>query len=79
MIKNFLYPKGHQNPISGLKVTAIFLKGCILHIGGASSGRVCPYSLRSRLVCKQADVPEGELEVVNPTTIAELCEFLETI
>ena len=38
MIENFLNPKGHQNPISGSKVTAILLKGCILPIGGASAG-----------------------------------------
>ena len=30
-----------------------------------------------RLLCKQADVPEGELGVVNLTTVAERCEFLE--
>ena len=50
VIKNFLNPKGHQNPISGSKVTAILLKGWILSIGGSSSGRVCACSLRSRLV-----------------------------
>ena len=38
MIKNFLNPQGHQNPISGSKVTAILLKGWILPIGEASSG-----------------------------------------
>ena len=38
MIKNFLNPEGHQNPISGSKVTAILLKGWILPIGGASAG-----------------------------------------
>ena len=38
VIKNFLNPEGHQNPISGSKVTAILLKGWILPIGGASSG-----------------------------------------
>ena len=38
VIKNFLNPEGHQNPISGLKVTAILLKRRILSIGGASSG-----------------------------------------
>ena len=27
MIKNILNPKGHQNPFSGSKVTAILLKG----------------------------------------------------
>ena len=30
MIKDFLNPKGHQNPISGSKVTVILLKGWIL-------------------------------------------------
>ena len=34
-IKNFLNPKGHQNRITGSKVTAILLKGWILPIGGA--------------------------------------------
>ena len=37
MIKNFLNPEGHQNPISGSKVTAILLKVWILPIGGASA------------------------------------------
>ena len=35
MIKNFLDPKGHQNPKNGSKVTAILLHGQILPIGGA--------------------------------------------
>ena len=38
MVINFLNSEGHQNTISGLKVTAILLKGWILPIGGASSG-----------------------------------------
>ena len=38
MIKNFLNLKGHQNAISGSKVTAILLKVWILHTGGASAG-----------------------------------------
>ena len=50
MIKNFLNPEGHQNPISDSRVTAILLKRWILPIGGASLGRVCACSLRSRLV-----------------------------
>ena len=50
VIKNFLNPKGHQHPISGLKVMAILLKGWILPIGGVASGRVCACSLCSRLV-----------------------------
>ena len=38
MIKNFLNPEAHQNPINGSKVTAILLKGWISPIGGASAG-----------------------------------------
>ena len=38
VIKNFLNPEGHQNPISGLKGTAILLKGWIFPIAGASPG-----------------------------------------
>ena len=34
VIKNSRNPKGHQNPISGSKVTAILLKQWILPIGG---------------------------------------------
>ena len=37
MIKTFLNPEGHQNPINGSKVTAILLKGWILPVGGASA------------------------------------------
>ena len=50
MIKNFLNPEGHQNPVISSKVTAILQKGWILPIGRAASGRVCACSLRSRLV-----------------------------
>ena len=42
VIKNFLNPKGHQNPISGSKVTAL--------------GRVCACRLRSRLVCSYSHI-----------------------
>ena len=38
MIKNFLNPEGHQNSISGSKVTAILQKGWIWPIGEASVG-----------------------------------------
>ena len=38
VIKNFRNPEGHQNSISGSKVTAILLKGLILPIGEASAG-----------------------------------------
>ena len=47
VIKNFINPEGHQNPISGSKVT---VKGWFLPIGGMASGRVCVCSLRSRLI-----------------------------
>ena len=39
MIKNFLNPEGHQNPISGSKVKAILLEGLIWPIGEASAGQ----------------------------------------
>ena len=42
--------EGHQNRCIGSKVTALLLKGCILPTGGASSGRFCACSLRSRIV-----------------------------
>ena len=45
-----LNPEGHQNRITGSKVTAILVKGYILPIGGVALGRVCACSLRSRLV-----------------------------
>ena len=35
VIKKFLNPEGHHNPINGSKVTAILLKGWILPIDGA--------------------------------------------
>ena len=38
VIKNFLNPEGHHNPISGSKITVILLKRWILLIGGASAG-----------------------------------------
>ena len=37
VIKNFLNPKDHQNPITGSKVLAILLKGWISPLGGASA------------------------------------------
>ena len=60
MIKNFLNTEGHQNPNSGSKVTVILLKGWILPIGGASLGRVCTCSLRSRLVYVLKNLKEEE-------------------
>ena len=38
VIKNFLNPEWHQNPISGSKVKTILLKGRIWPIRGASAG-----------------------------------------
>ena len=42
--------EGHQNHVTGSRVTAIFLNGWTLSIGEAALGRVCACSLRSRLV-----------------------------
>ena len=39
MIKNFVSPKRHPNPIIGSKVTAIFMKGWILPIGEVALGK----------------------------------------
>ena len=50
IFKEILNLKGHPNGITGSKVAAILLNGWILPIGGASSGRVCACSLRSRLL-----------------------------
>ena len=50
VIKNFLNPEGHQNPINGSKVTVLLLNAWILPIGEVSSGKVCACSLCSRLV-----------------------------
>ena len=38
VIKSFLNPKGHQDPLSGSKVMAILLKGWVWPIGEASAG-----------------------------------------
>ena len=46
----FLNLEGHQNRCIGTKVTAILLNKWILPTGGATRGRVCACSLRSRLV-----------------------------
>ena len=53
IFKEILYPEEHQNRITCSKVTAISLNGWILPIGGASLGRVCACSLRSRLVYRR--------------------------
>jgi hypothetical protein len=48
--KEILNLEGHQNRITGSRVTAILLNGWILPVGEVASGRVCACSLRSRLV-----------------------------
>ena len=50
MIKNFLNPKDHQNPINGSKVTANLLKGWISPLGGASAVEGLPSTGLPRLV-----------------------------
>ena len=50
VIKIFLYLEGHQNLISGSKVTVLLLKCGFLPIDGVASGRISACSLRSRLV-----------------------------
>ena len=45
--------EGHLNHFIGLKVTSIFMNGGMLSSGGVASGRVCFYSLCSRLVCRK--------------------------
>ena len=42
--------EGHQNRMTGSRVTAILLNGWTLPIGEAASGRVFACSLRNRLV-----------------------------
>ena len=51
VIKNFLNPKGHQNPINGSKVTTILLKGVILPFGGASAGEGLPCLQPAQQAC----------------------------
>ena len=50
IFKEILNPKRHPNRTTGSKGTAILLNEWNFPIGGASSGRVCACSLRSRLV-----------------------------
>ena len=49
-VKDILNLKENLNRMINSKVTTILLEGWILSIGGVASGRVCAYSLRSRLV-----------------------------
>ena len=52
MIKTFINPKGHQNLIKSLKVTAILLKGWISPVGGASAVEGLQSTGLPRLVLK---------------------------
>ena len=58
MIRNFLNPEGHQNPINGSKVTAILMKGLILPIGGASAVEGLRSTGLPRLVFKTIGVKQ---------------------
>ena len=63
MIKNFLNPEEHQNPINGSKLTAILLKRWILPIGGASALEGLRSMGLPRLVLWAfADAPAEKLE-----------------
>ena len=50
VMMRFINREGHQNCISGSKVTVILLMGSILPIDWVALGRVCAWNLRSRLV-----------------------------
>ena len=50
-MKSFLNPEGHQNSISGLKVTVILLKGLILPIGRVALGRVSTQPAKQACFC----------------------------
>ena len=76
VILKFLNPEGHQNPISGSKVTAILLKGWILPIGRGSSGRICVCSLRSRLVFKY--IQEKIVKLIKFSSNYAVCWTLKT-
>ena len=59
--------EGHQNCITGSRVTVILLNGWILPIGGASSGRVCSCSLCTvQQVCFLSRVLASKLDGVGP-------------
>ena len=50
-------PEGHLNCFIGSKVTSILVNMRILPGGGVASGRVCVFSLHSRLVCDELNSP----------------------
>ena len=57
VIKNFLNPKDHQNPINGSKVTAILLKGWISPLGEASAVEGLQSTVLPRLVSNKLRPP----------------------
>ena len=79
VIKNFFIPEGHQNPISGSKVTAILRRGWILPIGGASAGeglRLQPAQQACFNICDNKDLASLTLFVENGNVC--LLQFLGT-
>ena len=57
LFEEILNLEGHPNCITGSKVMAILLNWLILLIGGVASGRVCVWSLCSRLVFTHTTKP----------------------
>ena len=72
VIKTFLNPEGHQNRISGLKVTAILLKGWILSIGEASSVEGLRSTGLPRLVLQQLQISEEKKK------LSSKCQLMAT-
>ena len=65
MVKTFLNPEGHQNRITGSKVTAILLKGWILPIGGASAVEGLRSTGLPRLVLIKCPILDAKEYTVN--------------
>ena len=60
--------EGHQNCMTGSRVTVILLNRWTLPIGEAASGRVCVCSLRSRLVFRMlSDLIQGDNQIQRGT------------
>ena len=78
MIKNFLNPKGHQNPIDGSKVTAILLRGWILPIGAASAGEGLRLQ-RAQQACLYLILLAVDRVQVSDHTAANLLQFRSTV
>jgi len=74
VIKNFLNPEGHQNPISGSKITVILLKRWILLIGGASAGEGLPLQ-PAQQACLSCPSGEKKIPVFSPKTARNKFQF----